>query len=57
MKEVTKMVDIVTTIVQTGSQFLSTITSTVTVGGQSFLDGTINLLSVYASAVLAGLHM
>ena len=51
------MVDIVTTMVQTGSQFLSTITSTVTVGGQSFLDSTINLLSMYAASVLAGLRM
>jgi hypothetical protein len=51
------MVDIVTTIVQTGSQFLSTITSTVAVGGQSFLGGTLNLLSLYAASVLAGLRM
>ncbi len=51
------MVDIVTTIVQTGSQFLSGITSTVTVGGQSFFDGIIPMLSVYANAVLAGLRM
>ncbi len=51
------MVDIVTTIVQTGTQFLST----VTVGGQSFLSTTINitmnLMAVYANAVLVGLHM
>lgn len=51
------MVDIVTTIVQTGSQFLST----VTVGSQSFLSSvfssTINLLTVYMKAVFDGLRM
>ena len=47
------MVDIVTTIAQTGSQFLSTIT----VGGQQFLGAAVPLLAVFLNAVVAGFRM
>jgi len=45
------IVDIITIVAHTGSQFLST----VTVGGQQFLGSAGNFLTVFATAVLKGL--
>jgi hypothetical protein len=44
-------IDIIATVAQTSSQFLST----VSVGGQQFLGSAVNLLTMFAGAVLHGL--